>query len=117
MQNTSFYLLLQAGHSAVGIQSKVVIHFNHLSDVRHEADYYHSGPHGTLSSPLVQDLKESSSPPLPLISVHYLRRALGHLFLALMDSTQANGQPLGSSQTDKGAEIHGVPQTWSPRLD
>jgi hypothetical protein len=29
-----------------------------------------------------------------------------------MDSTQANGQPLGSSQTDKGAEIHGVPEIF-----
>ena len=37
---------------------------------------------------------------------------MDHLFLALMDSTQANGQPLGSSQTDRGGETHGVPEIF-----
>ena len=58
MQNTSFCLLLQASHSTVGI----VLHSNHLSDARNEVDYYHSGPHGTLSSQQVQDLKVSNFP-------------------------------------------------------
>jgi hypothetical protein len=61
-KRTSFYSLLHAGHTTVDVQSATVIHFNHLSDVRCEVDYYHSGPHGTFSSLLVQDLKESSSP-------------------------------------------------------
>jgi hypothetical protein len=38
---------------------------------------------------------------------------LGRLFLAQKDSTQANGQPLDSLQTDKGEAIYGVPESFS----
>ena len=37
-------------------------HFNHLSDVKHELDNYHSAPHGILASLLAQGLKELSYP-------------------------------------------------------
>jgi hypothetical protein len=57
--------------------------------------------------------KMKDVPPLPSISVHHLHRALDRLFLAEKDSTQANGQPLDSLQTDKGAAIYGVPESFS----
>lgn len=63
MQHQELVLILQASHSASVYRSTMARHFNHLSDVKHEVDYYyHSMPHGTHASLLAQDQKESSSP-------------------------------------------------------
>lgn len=61
MEHTSMCAWLQSSHSIISIMESQQ-HFNHLSDVKHEVDNYHSVPHDTLVSLLAQGLKELNFP-------------------------------------------------------